>query len=120
MHAVRHAEGFAKKLVQCWTTYVDCASCLPCEADLRSNLLLTSLGGIEAAGDEEQVLHGGFAGPRAQYSGGFASFRLTTYEGAKDLVPSITRGSTVGGGVQDFDAIAGTDVEDLGHTETLP
>src|SRR3979490_2294795 len=91
MHAVRHAESFAKELVQCWTTYLDCASCFPCEADLRSDLLLTSLGGIEAAGDQEEMLHGGFAGPCPQYPGSFASFRLATYEGAKDFVPSTHR-----------------------------
>src|SRR5262249_44209932 len=102
-----------------WTGDLRSASRLPGKPDLGRYLLLTRLRGVQATGDQKQVLDGCFARPGPEYPGRLPSIRFATCEGMENLAPSIPRRSAVFGCVQDLYAIAGANVEDLGNTERV-
>src|SRR5215831_1282040 len=116
-HAPSHTERLTHEAVQHRAAGVSCARVLPGAAQLRSDLVLTGLRRIEPTGHEEQMLDRRLAGPRAEDSCRLPGCGLAPRQDAEDLLARVARSTPILGRVQHLDAIAGTDVEDLGSLE---
>src|SRR5207237_1246316 len=91
----------------------------PGAAQLRSDLLLPGLRGVQPAGDQEQVLDRRLSGPGAQDAGRFPRLGLAAREGPVDITPAIARRAAVTGCIQHLDTVAGADVQNLGGSQRV-
>jgi len=119
-HAPCHAKRLTHEAIEKRTAGTRRARVLPGVTQLRGDLVLARLRRIEPAGDEEQMLDRGLAGPGAEDSCCLPGSGVASCEDAEDFLARVAGGTSVFGGIQHLDAVAGADVEDLGGFEERP
>jgi hypothetical protein len=66
------------------------------------------------------MLYRGFACPGPENARGLSSVRLSADECTEDFAAGVTCRCAISHRVEDFDAVAGTDVKDLRYAEGVP
>ena len=120
LHAIGHRQGFADDVIERGGAGTCEAGGLPCGSQLSGDLALTGLGGIQPAGDQEQVLDGRLPRPGPQHGARLVGGRLPASQAAKDLRSAILRFGAIGHGEDQLDAITGRKIDELIYAQRSP